>query len=421
MRTALNDMTGKVKSDSQKIHLMASPKKQELISRLTDIISASSDIRGICDSFSGEVGELNWVDWVRVFLTSDEESGRSPGKSNRKQSPLANAPRHDIFVSARAVVENEPSRAICRQLQCPENTACIVWLPLVVGSDVVGVMVVANATPYSSSNRQLPALRYLAGMLSMAIRVKMLQQEKETAKQQDFEWFNFINLLVHELKTSLTTVVSSTGLLQEKTGKDSKVIRERIAQNLSESLSHLESAISELPTLMQARKQPAWVPADYCSAGLVLREALARMRPASERRKQILILDAKESLPQVAIGQNRLKQILLHLLSNAIESTPEKGEIILRAEASGESVIIQVADGGPVIPEEKHRELFEPSKWGEVDSQWIPRLRFRIAVSRILIEASAGKLWLDSQQQGNIFAFSLPAIDVSSLNHPAGR
>jgi len=83
---------------------------------------------------------------------------------------------------------------------------------------------------------------------------------------------------------------------------------------------------------------------------------------------------------------------------------------------------MEVTDGGPVIPREKHQELFEPSKWGDVDSQWIPRIRFRVAVSKILIEACGGRFWLDSQEgQGNIFAFSLPIIDVSSLNYTAGK
>jgi signal transduction histidine kinase len=143
-------------------------------------------------------------------------------------------------------------------------------------------------------------------MLSLAIQVKTLQQEKETTKQQDFEWVNFVDLLVHELKTSLTTVVSSSGLLQEKTAKGADEMQKRIIQNLGDSLGHLESIISELPTLVRSRRKTERAPADYCAPGLVLREVLAHVRPAADRRGQILVLDAPESMPQVAIGQNRL-------------------------------------------------------------------------------------------------------------------
>lgn len=401
---------------------MTAYNEPDLVKRLTDIVSVSADIRTLCESFTDELEKSVQVDWARVFLTADEKSDNFSGESNQKKSPLKYAPRHDIFVYAKTVVENEPSRATCRQLGCPLETASIIWLPLVIISDVVGVMVVASRTLYTNNRKQLPSLQYLSGMLSLAIQVKMLQQEKKTTKQQDFEWVNFVDLLVHELKTSLTTVVSSSGLLQEKTARGADEMQKRIIQNLGDSLGHLESIISELPTLVRARRKTERAPADYCAPGLVLREVLAYMRPASDRRGQILVLDAPESMPQVAIGQNRLKQVLLHLLSNAVESTPEKGEIILRAGVGEDSIIIEVTDGGPVIPEEKRRELFEPSQWGDVDSQWIPRLRFRVAVAKILIEACGGRLWLDSQEgQGNIFAFSLPVIDVSSLNHTVGK
>jgi signal transduction histidine kinase len=390
---------------------MTSNLESGLVNRLRDIIARSPDAAGVCSAFTVELESSGRAEWARAFLVGDEEGGAV--------LPVKNVPRHDVFVLAKTVVEAEPSLVTCQQLGCPGRARSIVWLPLVTGADVAGVLVVASLTAAADPVAQLPGLQYLAGMLSLAIQVKRLQQETEVTKQQDSEWVNFVELLVHELKTSLTTIISSAGLLKERTVKGADELQLRLIQNLGGSVNHLESTISELPSLARARRRRLRAPADYCTVGPVLREALANVRPVAQERHQIVTLDCPESLPKVAIGQNQLKQVLRHLLSSAVESTPERGEITLRAAASGGYVVIEVGDGGPIIPREKYRELFEPAHWVEVDSQLIPRLRFRVVVSKLLVEACGGELWLDSgYANGNTFVFRLP-IDKGSLTSEA--
>lgn len=372
----------------------------QLLGRLTDIVARSPDVAGLGDAFTVELVNSGTVDWAKMLLTGGADDS-ADAASPRYQS------RYDLFVRAMTVIENEPPAAVCRQLGCPGPASSLIWLPLMAGPQVIGVLVVANLTP-ADPQKQLPGLQYLAGMLSLAVQVRQLRQETETAQRQDTAWNNFVDLLVHELKTSLTTIVSSAGLLKEETG-DADELKRRLVQSLGDSVTNLEATITELPNIARGRRGPLAAPADCIAVGPVLREAAAQVKPLARKRQQRLTLECPRSLPGVAVGQGQLKQIVVNLLTSAVETTPVSGEILLKAGVEADAIVIKVRDGGPSIPRERHRELLEPDHWLDVDTQWLPRQRFRVAVAKLLAETYGGQLWLESQPgYGNTFVLRLP-------------
>jgi len=382
------------------IETIAAHLEPQLLSRLTDIVARSPDVKTLGDAFTAELVKAGMVDWARMSLTG-EESDAEDAASPRHKS------RYDLFVRAMTVVENDPPAEVCRRLGCPGRASCLIWLPMMAGPEVIGVLIAASLTPAADPRKNLPALQYLAGMLSLAVQVKQLRLEKETTQRQDAAWNNFVDLLVHELKTSLTTVVSSAGLLKEE--KDADELKTRLVQNLGDSVAHLEATISELPNIVRARRRPLRAPEDYTAVGPVLREAAAQVKPLAAKRQQRLTLDCPASLPGVAVGQGQLKQIIVNLLTSATETTPDAGEIRLRAGEAGGTVVVSVSDGGPPIPRERHRELLEPAHWLDVDTRWLPRQRFRVAVAKLLVETYGGQLRLESEKgYGNTFVLRLP-------------
>ncbi len=372
----------------------------QLLSRLTDIVVRSPDAKTLGDAFAAELVKSHVVDWARVSLAGETGDGEDLASPRYKS-------RYDLLVRAMTVVENEPPAEVCRELGCPGRAVAVIWLPLMDGPQVSGVLIVANLTK-TDPGKQLPGLQYLAGLLSLAVQAKRLRRETETTQRQDAAWNNFVDLLVHELKTSLTTIVSSAGLLKEETD-DADELKLRLVQNLADSVANLDATIAELPNIVRARRRPLPAPEDYIAVGPVLREAAAQVKPLAAKRQQQLTLQCPRSLPGVAMGQGQLKQIIINLLTNAVETTPTSGEIGLQAKAAEDSVVIKVSDGAPPIPGERHRELLEPAHWLDVDTRWLPRQRFRVAVAKLLAETYGGRLRLESQPgYGNTFALRLP-------------
>jgi len=119
-------------------------------------------------------------------------------------------------------------------------------------------------------------------------------------------------------------------------------------------------------------------------------------------------MEVPEGLKLVADGQ-RIEQILLNLLSNAIRVTPEGGRITLKASNESNRLVIKVQDSGPGIPPEEKQKLFRPYYHLSTDRASIPGMGLGLAITKQLVELHGGTIWVQSEPgKGSTFSFSLP-------------
>jgi len=98
----------------------------------------------------------------------------------------------------------------------------------------------------------------------------------------------------------------------------------------------------------------------------------------------------------------------LNLLSNAIKFS-EQGSITLSAKMKGEEFIFAVMDTGPGIPQEMQARIFEPFVQATDDIKHSQGTGLGLPISRSLVEAHGGKLWVESKMgEGTTFFFTLP-------------
>jgi signal transduction histidine kinase len=109
-----------------------------------------------------------------------------------------------------------------------------------------------------------------------------------------------------------------------------------------------------------------------------------------------------------ACDRRRIRQVLLNLLSNAIKFTG-KGSITLSVKYKGEEFIFAVMDTGPGIPPEMQARIFEPFVQVTDDIKHTQGTGLGLPISRSLVEAHGGELWVVSQMgEGTTFFFTLP-------------
>jgi signal transduction histidine kinase len=100
--------------------------------------------------------------------------------------------------------------------------------------------------------------------------------------------------------------------------------------------------------------------------------------------------------------------VLLNLLSNAVKFT-EEGSITLSAKKKGEESIFAVMDTGPGIPQEMQARIFEPFVQATDDVKHTQGTGLGLPISRSLVEAHGGELWVESNLgEGTTFFFTLP-------------
>jgi signal transduction histidine kinase len=105
----------------------------------------------------------------------------------------------------------------------------------------------------------------------------------------------------------------------------------------------------------------------------------------------------------------RLRQIVLNLLSNALNYTHEGGRITLRASQKDASLVVEVEDNGPGIAEEKQQHMFEPYHRMEVAGERLSGLGLGLTLCKTLVDLHGGQIWVKSHVgEGSSFSFSVP-------------
>ena len=137
-------------------------------------------------------------------------------------------------------------------------------------------------------------------------------------------------------------------------------------------------------------------------------EPLLQKQNAGLERPVQFIQDIDKDLPLTACDRRRIRQVLLNLLSNAIKFTGQ-GSITLSAKKRGNEFIFAVMDTGPGIPQEMQARIFEPFVQATDDIRHTQGTGLGLPISRSLIEAHGGELWVESKMgEGSTFIFTLP-------------
>jgi signal transduction histidine kinase len=219
---------------------------------------------------------------------------------------------------------------------------------------------------------------------------------------------DFYRMLVHELKTPLMPLLGTSSLLLDEI-KDEPY--HSMVQNINHGAVSLSERIEELLDLEKAEAGLLNIELVELDLMPLLRQVFDTAAHQASKQEQRLSLDLPDSLPHVRGDAVRIQQILLNLLVNAFSNTPYASDIVLRARAGMDCVIVEVQDDGPGIPEEKRQGLFKSYYHLDQNKDHQGGLGIGLALCRRLIDLQHGKIWLDSNfTKGALFAFSLPTI-----------
>jgi len=231
-------------------------------------------------------------------------------------------------------------------------------------------------------------------ILEEASRLQRLQTANELA-----------TLLAHELNQPLAAIASyaeaGQQLLRHTPLEQDKLTRnlDQISQQslrAGEAIRHLRAFVG------RGRIEP--VPLDL---NTVVRNTCTLMLPKARSRGIKLVLELDETLPQVMGVGVHIEQVLLNLMRNAIDAIRgakmKSGSITVTTQQQDGMARISVRDSGPGIEAGQVDKVFEP-----LASRKEYGLGVGLRISRSLIEAHGGKLWVEPHQPGGIFHFVLP-------------
>jgi PAS domain S-box-containing protein len=219
----------------------------------------------------------------------------------------------------------------------------------------------------------------------------------------------FLDILAHELRAPLTPIISSAGLLKDLTSASQADIQQKLAANIFNSTEILAKRLEELLDLARFSRGAFKLKYESIHLNLFISAVINRFKPILTQKHQALIEDISPDLPLVEVDPSRLEQVIVNLLSNANKYSGEGKSIILKVSTSDREFEVSVTDQGIGISSEAQIRLFEPYYRVERSKQSMPGLGLGLTISKQIIEAHGGKIWVvSSPEVGSTFAFRIP-------------
>ncbi len=210
----------------------------------------------------------------------------------------------------------------------------------------------------------------------------------------------FIGKISHDLRTPLTAIKGFIVNLRDSAPTDMQATLATMDQQ-TDRLIRLVNDLLTLSRLQRGELQLQAAPVDLAA---VVRSAASLVRPKADRLGVSLNPDLPGNLPLASADADRLEQVAVNLLDNAIRFTPPGGTVRVLLVAEGQQAILRVLDEGPGLAPGEAVRAFEPYYRGPGGGAGLG-----LTIAREIVAAHGGQIWLVARPEGGAEAgFSLP-------------
>lgn len=214
----------------------------------------------------------------------------------------------------------------------------------------------------------------------------------------------------HELRTPLTGILGSAQNLRDGLAGGLTQAQREYVQMIESDSGRLIRVVNEL--LEWGRLQAGHIQLQRAPVALypLLDEVFMLIRPAAERKAVTLELAGGDPALRVPADADKLKQILINLVDNAVKFSAPASSVRVRAEQGGAALRVRVEDEGPGVPAEDVPHLFERFFRGRAATT-TPGTGLGLAIAKNLARLHGGDITLDSAPgRGSVFTLNLPVV-----------
>ncbi|WP_054535448.1 sensor histidine kinase [Herpetosiphon geysericola] len=257
----------------------------------------------------------------------------------------------------------------------------------------------------------------LANEISQRKQIEQsLLAAKEDAELANHSKSQFLAMMSHELRTPLNAIIGYSELLQEDAAAEQLTTFEQDLKIIHNAGVHLLGLINSVLDLAKIEAGRMELFGQDFQVHELIDDLVLYCQPQIAKNSNRLVLDIAENVGLMHSDVQKLRQILLNLLSNAAKFT-QQGTITLRAKRDGDWLHFEVADSGIGMSSEQLANLFQPF----VQAEQSTAARFGgtglgLAISRSLAKLLGGDVMVESiQGQGSSFQLIVPAFQLAPV------
>jgi signal transduction histidine kinase len=288
----------------------------------------------------------------------------------------------------------------------------VLGVPLLRDDEVTGALIVRRKRPGAFDGQTVDLLKSFAAQSALAIYNARLFRELERKSAQleiaSQHKSQFLANMSHELRTPMNAILGFTELIHGGIyGEPSAKIR-AVLERVMANGKHLLGLINDVLDLSKIEAgQLRLSLAEYALADVV-RTVASSVEPLAAEKKIALRLEVPSDLPRGRGDAQRIVQVLLNLVGNAVKFT-DQGEVAIAVTTAAGEFRVVVTDTGPGIPEAEQRRIFE--EFHQVDNS-STRAKggtgLGLAIAKRIVEMHQGRIWVESEPgKGSRFCFTL--------------
>jgi signal transduction histidine kinase len=224
----------------------------------------------------------------------------------------------------------------------------------------------------------------------------------------------FVLTASHELRSPLTSVQGFAELLMLERDRLSPKQADTV-EIILDNTRHLVRLLNDLLDLARSDAGRLTIKPSPTDVASLVEDPVRTMLSQTQAKNQSLTLQIAPGLPQVSVDRDRIRQILVNLLTNAHEYCPEGASIHVTATDNGDGVELAVSDDGPGMAADQLEHIFERFTRGDAGlTQHVGGTGLGLAISKSLVELHGGRIAVESTQgKGSTFYVWLPALGES--------
>jgi two-component system phosphate regulon sensor histidine kinase PhoR len=238
---------------------------------------------------------------------------------------------------------------------------------------------------------------------------KKLKKSFRELKKLDVEKDRFISIAAHELKTPMTAISGFAQLLKNEKIIEDKERREKYLKIIEEEIKRLAKLVTDVLDLSRIDLGTIKVFIEEVNVKEILNEVKDEMEEWAKEKGLYLNTKIDEKVSTIFTDREKLKRILVNLVSNGIKYT-EKGGVTIEAVKEKDKVRFCVCDTGIGIPKEHFKKIF--TRFYQVASPHTRKVTgsgLGLSICKELVELLGGRIWFESKLgKGSKFYFTLP-------------
>jgi len=357
-----------------------------------------------------------------------EENGISLVKDNFLTIRLEETQKPLVYEEISLIIRDSTDREERKKLEkLRENMKRIeaaLCLPLLMEEKIVGMIVLGNKVsgdPYSEQDIDL--LTNLSNQASIALQnatlynqvqdlsqnlqekvdfqIKELREAYEELQKLDRAKSEFISIASHQLRTPLTAIKGYISMMiEESYGKPPEKMRKPL-ENIYLSNERLIKLVNDLLSVSRIESGRIKIKLEKVSIDEIIVSLIEELKDLAREKDLYLKFEKPEKpLPEISVDEERIRQVILNLIENAIRYT-NKGSITISAKKSDSKIQISIKDTGEGISKEEIPYLFESFSRGSAGTRfWTEGAGLGLYVAKKFVEMHNGKIWAESPGRG---------------------